>query len=219
MATPSRTKNRLSKAEQSRRTRGLIIQAATELFVQNGYLSTTMAAIARGAGVSVQTLYLSFRGKFAILHAALDIAVAGDDEPVPVHLREPAREGRASPDGLAALVSFMDITSGVIERANPLLSVIHSAAADPEVAELLTKNKRERHELYRYAARELSAKPGFTSELPVKKVGDVLYAVQSEQVYTMLVVEQGWSVGQWREWALRTVASQIFPGHASLADM
>lgn len=61
-----------------------MIAAASELFVRDGYLQTTMADVARAADVAVQTLYLGFGSKVAVLAAALDVAIAGDDDLVPV---------------------------------------------------------------------------------------------------------------------------------------
>ena len=63
-----------AQAERTRATRARIIAAATPLFVRDGYLETTMSGIAKAAGVAVQTLYLSFGSKVAVLEAALDAA-------------------------------------------------------------------------------------------------------------------------------------------------
>jgi AcrR family transcriptional regulator len=46
-------------------TRHRVVAAAAPLFVRDGYVETTMAGIARAAGVAVQTLYLSFGSKAA----------------------------------------------------------------------------------------------------------------------------------------------------------
>jgi AcrR family transcriptional regulator len=82
-----------AQAERTRATRARIIAAATPLFVRDGYLETTMSGIAKAAGVAVQTLYLSFGSKVAVLEAALD--VAADDAA--------AGDRPASADGPAAL--------------------------------------------------------------------------------------------------------------------
>ncbi|HEY4419314.1 MAG TPA: helix-turn-helix domain-containing protein, partial [Pseudonocardia sp.] len=55
------------RTERAMATRARIIEAAGPLFVRDGYLETTMAGIARAAGVAVQTLYLSFGSKVAVL--------------------------------------------------------------------------------------------------------------------------------------------------------
>jgi AcrR family transcriptional regulator len=99
MATGSRTKIRISKAEQSRATRQRIVAAATTLFLRDGFLTATMSAIAKETGVAVQTLYLSFTNKTAILSAAFDSAVAGDDEPIPIVERDWYKTLTTDPSG------------------------------------------------------------------------------------------------------------------------
>ena len=57
-ASAPNTRKDQSAAERARATRDWrIVAAATKLFVRDGYLQTTMADIAREAGVAVQTLY------------------------------------------------------------------------------------------------------------------------------------------------------------------
>lgn len=56
------------------------------------------------------------------------------------------RDLLANPDGVAALTRFLENASAVIERVSPLYEVVRAAAADPEVAELLDRNKKERRE-------------------------------------------------------------------------
>ena len=46
-----------------------------------------MRDVARAAGVSVETVYASFRSKGDLLMAALDVAVVGDAGPVPLDQR------------------------------------------------------------------------------------------------------------------------------------
>lgn len=50
----------------------LIVNAASELFVEQGYSNTSMETIARKAGVSKQTLYSHFGGKEQLFTAAID---------------------------------------------------------------------------------------------------------------------------------------------------
>jgi AcrR family transcriptional regulator len=211
VATGSRTKNRMGKAEQARATRRRIVTAATELFLRDGFLTTTMAAIAAQAGVAVQTLYLSFANKTAILSAAFDVALAGDDEPVPLPQRAWMRTVADSRDGVAALTAFIGASGAIIERASPLYGVIRAAAADPELAEILARNKKERHETYASVTKVLAGKPGFTDQLSETDATGVLYAVQSEEMYALFVEEHGWTSEKWREWSATMLAAQLFP--------
>jgi AcrR family transcriptional regulator len=48
-----------------------ILACATELFLRDGYASTSMEAVASAAGVSKRTLYKRYADKPALLHAAI----------------------------------------------------------------------------------------------------------------------------------------------------
>jgi AcrR family transcriptional regulator len=210
MTSGSRTRSRTSKAEQSRATRQRIVVAATRLFLRDGFLTTTMAAIAKEADVAVQTLYLSYTNKTAILSAAFDTAVAGDDEPTPITEREWYLGLTSDVEGPVALANFFGYSAGIIERASPLYAVIRSAAADPEVAELLANNKVERHRAFVLIAGKLAEKPGFRADLTAEKAAAVMYLLSSEDSYLMLVTELGWSLDQWRLWTLTALIDQLF---------
>lgn len=211
MAAGSRTKNQQSKAQQAHATRQRITAAASELFVRDGFLTTTMAGIAGEAGVAVQTLYLAFGNKTAILRAAVDHAIGGDDEPIPVLERPWWQEMTDEPDGPRALTVFINSSGEIIRRLSPLYQVVRAAAADPEVGEILDRNKHERHAGFAAVVDQLSRKPGFSKTLSVDDATGVLYAVQSEESYALLVEEHGWGFKIWRDWALRTVTAELFP--------
>jgi AcrR family transcriptional regulator len=72
------------QAARIARTEARILEAATELFVRDGYQPTTLAAVAAAAGVGERTVYVRFGTKVALLRRAVDVAVAGDAEDRPV---------------------------------------------------------------------------------------------------------------------------------------
>ena len=57
------------------------MDAALRLFLERGYVATTIEAIAREAAVAPATVYQAFGTKQAILARVLDQAIAGDAEP------------------------------------------------------------------------------------------------------------------------------------------
>src|SRR5215472_8007197 len=63
--------------QEQRDKRQLILRAARELFASNGYDETTVAEIARAAGVAVGTVYLYFANKHDIL---VDVCLVLNDE-------------------------------------------------------------------------------------------------------------------------------------------
>ena len=64
-------------------TRRAITGAARELFLERGYIATTIAAIAAAAGVSHQTVYATLGPKPAVLRHLIETALSGVDEPIP----------------------------------------------------------------------------------------------------------------------------------------
>src|SRR5689334_18513900 len=79
--------------------RDRIAAAALRLFAANGYAATTMDAIAREAGVAVQTVYFTFHTKADVLIAAITIAGGGPEPTTDVMSRSWLRDVVAASDG------------------------------------------------------------------------------------------------------------------------
>src|SRR3954466_15151548 len=69
---------------QAEATRREILDAAERLFLRDGYATTTMAAIAKEAGVALKTVYLAFETKSGVLRALWNLLLRGDEDDVPV---------------------------------------------------------------------------------------------------------------------------------------
>ncbi len=70
------------RREQARRNHDRIIEMAQRRFLRSGYGPTTISAIAKDAGVSVDTIYKSFGGKAGLVRAMSARALEGTG-PVP----------------------------------------------------------------------------------------------------------------------------------------
>lgn len=68
-AAPQRA-GRPSLSGEVRRTR--LLEAAARIFLENGYVATTMAAVAEAAGMSKKTLYQVFPSKLVLFDALLE---------------------------------------------------------------------------------------------------------------------------------------------------
>src|SRR4051795_13330370 len=88
---------------QAEATRREILEAAERLFVRDGYAATTMAAIAREAGVALKTVYVAFETKSGVLRALWNLRLRGDQADVPIQDRAWYREVLAHPDPERAL--------------------------------------------------------------------------------------------------------------------
>ncbi len=76
-------------------TRSRVIEAARVLFLDLGYVSTTINAIAERADVAPETVYASFGNKRSLLAALVDVSIAGDAAAPPILEQDWARRSPA----------------------------------------------------------------------------------------------------------------------------
>jgi len=83
---------------QAARTRASLVAAASELFVEHGYVATTVDDIATRAGVSRATVFNAVGGKPELLIRAYQFAVRGDQPDVGDQFATTDRRGQGSTD-------------------------------------------------------------------------------------------------------------------------
>src|SRR5436305_9282538 len=106
-----RARGRLS-VEASRRE---ILEAAHRLFLQHGYVATSVPAIAAEAGVAVQTIYNTVGSKRQVLGGVIELAVRGPDYPAPPS-EAVGQRIRAASDPALILQLLVDWLAGAHER-------------------------------------------------------------------------------------------------------
>lgn len=154
-----------------------------------------MQAIATEAAVHVQTIYLAYGTKAALLAACAARLVAGDEDPdTPPAERRWAREVSAEPDPHAKLVRYVQQISDVAPRITALIDVLRTTApAEPEVARFLDRMERGR----RQGALQLlghGVLPGTWREgLTPDKVADITFAIASPDTLRALTSRCGWA--------------------------
>ncbi len=196
------------------RTRARIVDAAKQLFVEHGYLATTIEAIADAGGVAVQTVYYVFGTKRNVVAAVLDVTIAGAADPAPVPvLRQPWIERlAAAPDAAAAVDLLVEGAIGILERTSPVYEVVRRAAADPEVAALLDTNRRDRRTDQRRLVELLMEAGHLRAGLDVGTAADVVYALVNEEVFQLLVVDCGWELDRFATWLGGMLSDQLVSG-------
>jgi AcrR family transcriptional regulator len=187
-------------------------EAALSLFIDPGYASTSMQAIATRAGVAVQTLYFTFGTKRALLSEILDIAVAGDEEPIPTLERPAVVSAIADPDPVAQLRTQARLSREIYERVAPVLEVVRGAAsADPDIADLWETNNAQRATAQEQLMTALAAKTPLCDGIDTTRATDIALALQSPEMYQFLTVRRGWSPQQWEHWTADALISQLLP--------
>lgn len=187
------------RQQQAAETRAAIVAAAGRLFGERGWAATGMRDVAREAGVSVDTVYASFGSKSDLLMAAIDVAVVGDDEPVPLDRRAMftalgtgSRAERLRAGG-RLLTEIHGRTAGVN------FALREAAASDPDLALLMSRREIARHANITEGMSLMAGRPVSPRE------ADGLWAVTDIGIYRMLTGLRGWSAQQYEDWIVDTI--------------
>ena len=204
---PRRAYHSPRRREQARATRRAVLDAARKLFVERGYVATTIDAIAARAGVSPETLYATFKNKRSLLSQLIDVSTAGDDAPVPILGRGWLQEMRDDPDLERRLRILARNGRLILERTAPVYEVLRGgAAADPQVASLWELNKAQRFAGQRELLRVLTQRNPLREGLTAGTATDILFAVGSPETYRLLVIDRGWSADRFERWYADSLA-------------
>jgi AcrR family transcriptional regulator len=186
-----RAYNSSRRSLQAAQTRDAIVLAAIELFPTAGWAGTTLTDIARRAGVSVETIYKGFGSKKGLLRAALDAAVVGDTDPIPLNDRAEYRAlGEGSRDDRIARAAR--IAASINGRvAGVAQALVEAAGADEEVDGWRLQLERRRHE---QIAHTITLVLGHPLGDDVTTMAWILY---SAETYLKLVNDLGYTVEQY----------------------
>ncbi len=194
---------------QAALTRAHIAEAARQLFLARGYVGTPMTAIARRAGVAVQTIYNVVGNKSAVLSAVLDLVAAGPNAPVPVpRFMEQRAAATADFDGIIAVLA--DWFVEVHPRTTELFGLIRQAAAvDAEVAALENERGAQRLRNYLLAAAQLRERGGLTRGQSDEDAAAAIWALAHPDTYRELVTARGWSAERYRHWLAQSLSAAL----------
>jgi AcrR family transcriptional regulator len=197
------------RARQADQTRADVLTAAIALFSTGGWAGTTLADVAAEAGVAVETIYNGFGSKKGLLRAAMETAVVGDPEPVPLVEREVWRRLGEGPvaarweAGTALLTDIHDRSAGVWR------ALVEAAAADREVESWRSELEARRRTDVGRAVERIVGSPPDDSAL------DLVWAVWGPEVYLKLVRERGMAPADYEAAMIRAAKAFLGPARRS----
>jgi AcrR family transcriptional regulator len=209
---PRRRYDSTRRQEQARENRRAVLSAARRLFLDRGYAASTVGAIAAEAGVSVETVYKAFGSKPGLVKAVVDVAIVGDDDPVPMVQRERVRRIEAEPNARRKLAMYGEHLAESAPRRVPAELLVRAAAAtDPGAAGVWDQLEGERLAGMALFARHLDEgghlRPGVSAE----DARDVLWTYNSPELYDLLVLRRGWSAPRYGRWVADALAAALLP--------
>jgi AcrR family transcriptional regulator len=207
---PKRRYESTRRREQAQATRRAVLAVAQRRFEQDGYAATTIADVAREAGVSSKTVYLAFESKGGLLRAVWNLLLRGehDDRPIAeqgwyldmLDETDPQRQLRLNARNSAAGK----------QRISRILEVIRSAAASDEDIEALWRRIQSDYRVNQRAIVErLAANGGLSPALDVDRATDVLWTINHPNVWQLLVVERGWTPEQYEQWTADAACREL----------
>ncbi|GAB3560860.1 TetR/AcrR family transcriptional regulator [Spelaeicoccus albus] len=197
-----------------RDTRARLLQAAETEFAAHGYSGTTVTRLAGAAGVSVQTLYLAWGSKRALLRAYVEKLLAG-----PAASPEDAAGRFVGLSPRERLAELADVVAEVAGRAAIGWTLYRDAAAvDPEIAGDWSELQLLRHRLFTRVVGDIPA-AALAKGLTRQGAIDTAWTIASPDSYDLLVHRLGYTLGEFRAWMKQTLGAALLdPDRGSSAS-
>lgn len=187
------------RQRQALATRQLIVDAAGDLFLERGYASTTIEAIAAQAGVAVSTVYGAYTNKRGILRAIREAWHHASGQ------RELYRQASAEPDLQLRLRLAAHATRRQWEVGARMMTVYGMAAAtDTEAAAELGEALEGRRGNVGKTVRAWAADFGQEPE----RAAATFLALTRAEVYLELVEAWHWTPQAYEDWLAGTLQAQ-----------
>ncbi|WP_426565071.1 TetR/AcrR family transcriptional regulator [Angustibacter sp. McL0619] len=200
--TARRSYDASRRQQHARQTRRRILTVAAEQFL-GGYTATTIRTVAANAGVSVATIESLFGTKANLLKQAIDVAIAGDDTPVPVLERAWAAQAALLPDA----ESFLDAVAAVLTDAQQrsaglVLAAFEGAQRDADLAALSQQLVNQREGTARWVVTTLAERARLADSRD--DAVQTLWLLMDPAVFDRLTRHRGWTPVQYRAWFARS---------------
>jgi AcrR family transcriptional regulator len=181
------------RREQAVATRLSVLAAARDLLQDKGYAATTVADVARLAGVSVDTVYASVGRKPELVLAVIDMVLGGADEPVPADQRDYVKAIRTEPAARGKIEVYAAAVGQLIPRTATLQEALRKAGeTDADCAATWRRLVTRRAANMRLFAADLRSTGELRDDLSDEDVADLVWSTNAAE-YWLLLNQRGWT--------------------------
>ncbi|MGH3419480.1 MAG: TetR/AcrR family transcriptional regulator [Streptosporangiaceae bacterium] len=199
------------REERARHKRQRVVDAALRLFLERGYVATTIETIAREAAVVPATVYQAFGTKQAILARVLDQTIAGDAGPTALLHRDWVKQAGQQSDPRQRLALVIQHTSQVAARTASVKDVMRdAAAADPAVRQLLREDDQRRYLTQQALVDLVIAGDSLRAGCGRDHAVATFFAMVNSHCYQLLAAHLGWSAADWQHWLTDVLGRELF---------
>jgi hypothetical protein len=158
-------------------------------------------------------VFTAVGNKQAVLAAVRDVALAGDDRPLPVAERDAFQAVVAEPDAYGALVLMVEHLAELWRRYAPIREVMRGAASngEPALRHLWDLSEQQRLSGARAFIDTLTSKSPLQDGLDPDTATDIMWVHMNPDVYLGLVGWRGWSEDAYCQWLVNTLAAALLP--------
>jgi AcrR family transcriptional regulator len=182
-----------------------LLDAATELFVRDGYAATTLTAVAEHAGLAARTVYVHFPTKADLLRRCIGVAIGGDTTDVRLVDRGWMRDAMTAPTRRERIRLMAAVTAGLMERAGPLLRVAQQAeATEPEIAAAADAGRADTRRNLGAFWRGMADDGLLPADCDLEWLTETATLLVYPDTYLLLQTTASWDVAAYEAWLVTT---------------
>jgi AcrR family transcriptional regulator len=186
-------------------TEARILAAATELFLEGGYVATTLEAVARRAQVGARTVYLRFGTKAAVFKRVIDVAIVGDTAPVDVLGRDWMQAAMTAPTAAKRIAASAAASRQIMQRTGALFAVAQQAAAvEPLIAGFWQQGREQTRHTFAVFWTRMAEDGLLAPGADVTWLTDTTSVLAAAETYLLVTRTTGWDLDAYERWLIRT---------------
>jgi AcrR family transcriptional regulator len=193
-----------------------ILAAATELFLADGYVATTLEAVARRARVGARTVYLRFGTKAGLFKRVVDVAIVGDTQPVDVLGRDWVQGALTAPTAAERIAASAAAGRQIMERTGALFAVAQQAAAvEPLIAGFWQQGREQSRHAQAVFWTRMADDGLLDPGVDLAWVIDTSAILGAAETYLLITRLTGWDLDAYQDWLVTTGTRLVLPPASS----
>lgn len=192
---------------QIAQTEQRILAAAADLFLADGYVATTLEAVAKRAQVGARTVYLRFGTKAALFKRVVDVAIVGDTAPVDVLGRDWMQAALTAPTAAERIAASAAAGRQIMERTGALFAVAQQAAAvEPLIAGFWQQGREQTRYAHALFWTRMADDGLLDPELDLEWLIDTTTVLGAAETYLLITRLMRWDLDTYQHWLATTAA-------------
>ncbi len=182
-----------------------IIDAATGLFLADGYVATTLEAVAKRARVGARTIYLRFGTKAELFKRVVDVAIAGDAQPIDVLGRDWMQAALTASTAAERIAASAAAGRQILQRTGGLFAVAQQAAAvEPLIAGYWQQGREQTRYAHAVFWTRMADDGLLDPSIDLDWLIDTTTILAAAETYLLITRTTGWDLDTYEHWLATT---------------